>query len=209
MIRNQRGVALITSVLVSGIIISAASLSISQMVKGRKSVRVFEARNAAEDFAAELLEFFVGFTTLQLGGYLRRNIPQFSALVQRHPLCAHVNLLDRTATLPTGPQIIMNADPLAALPANSVIENAQSSKFRANRFYQVMVVDSTTLAPNPAACGRIPDPNNAVPCGVRGVSDYVLCAGERFMVAVGVSFVPFGKDETSLERISLSAMVDP
>ncbi len=209
MIGNQRGVALITSVIVSGIIISAASLSISQLVQGRKAVRVFEARNAAEDYSAELMEFFVGFTSLQLAGYLRRNAPQFSAGVPRHPLCAHVNLIDRAATLAGGAPVIMNADPLAVLPANSVIENRASSKLRANRYYQVMVVDSTTLAPNPAACGRIPLPTNTAPCGVRGPADYVLCAAERFMVAVGVSFVPFGKDETNVERVSLSAMVDP
>jgi hypothetical protein len=208
-IRNQRGVALITSVLVSGIIISAASLSIAQLVKGRKAVRIFEARNAAEDFCAELMEFFVGFTSAQLAGYLRRDPPQFSALIPAHPLCAHVNLLDRTATLAAGPEVLRNADPLAALPVNTLIENNQSFKFRANRFYQVMVVDSTTLAPNPAACGRIANPTNTAPCGVRGASDYVLCAAERFMVAVGVSFVPTGKDETGVERVSLSAMVDP
>ncbi len=192
----------ILSVTISIIILTAGFYFISgSLLSSRKASKPLEQKNLAENYAAELIESFFSISGTQLAGYLSA-IPAVAG-TPAYPLCAHINLLDRVAT--GGTTVYLNRDPMADLPATSVLENLVDNKYHANRYYQVQVVDAPTLAVNAGACGyyttAIPGP-----CGVSG-NNYVLCAGERFLVSVGVSYVPAGKTEANVQSIVLTTVL--
>ncbi len=206
---GTRGISIVANLIAVVILVSALTFGLSALLGGRKASRKMEIKSVAENYAAELLETFLAFTTGQLAGFMSRApaYAQPTALVPPYPLCAHVNILDRAATPAGGPPTVLNPDPIAALPLNIPLGNLASPKFVPNRYYQVVVVDPVTLAINPNACGRLPSADP--PCGVLPTGRYSICPNERFLVSVGVSFVPMGRTETDVERVAFTALVDP
>jgi len=206
---GTRGISIIATLIATLIVVSALTFGLSALLGGKQATRKMEIKTVAENYAAELLESFLVFNSGQLAGFISRDpaYAQPTALVPAYPLCAHVNILDRAATPANGPPTILNPDPIAALPLNLPFGNLSLPKYLPNRFYQITVVDPTNLAVNNNACGRFVDPNP--PCGVRPGGRYSICPNERFLVAVGVSFVPAGKTEAEVERVVFTALVDP
>lgn len=198
---NLRGFTLIGVVVALFILALGFGYYAQSLVSNRKVIKKLEQSNVAENYAAELTETFLSLSSSQLAGYLSA-VPAVPG-TPAYPLCAHINLIDRAASSGSTPTF-MNRDPMADLPPLSFIENSQSAKFAANRFYQVQVVDLATLAVNAAACGKSTATGGT--CGVIG-GTYVLCPNERFLVTVGVSFVPTGKDEKSVQRIVVSSVL--
>lgn len=199
----QRGFSLLGVVAALLTLTLGLSYYAQSILGNRKVVKKLEQGNVAENFAAELMETFLSISNDQLASYLAA-VPGVPG-TPGYPLCAHINILDRANTTGTSGPVYFNRDPLADLPPGSYIDNRRSPDLSANRFYQVQVVNAGTLAPTAAACGLVPSTAGG-PCGVSGPR-YKLCSTERFMVTVGVSFVPLGKDVASARRIVLTSIL--
>lgn len=199
--RSEWGLSLL-GVVVASAIISIAVLIFAQSFSSTKKLgNYYQMRNVAEGFASELLETLVSLSNNQLVNYLASN--PVNASYAPYPLCAHINIIDRANSTVTSPAIL-NLDPIANL-ADSVIDNSQSAKLIANRFYRVQVVNASTLVETTSACGLYTTTVSGSP-GANG-NYYRLFPNERFLVTVGVSFVPPGKDETNAERVVLSSLL--
>lgn len=158
--------------------IASHALSLS-----RKSAARLSKTLIAEAYAMELVEYFRSQTNGRLAQYLNEN-PVNGAL-SPYKLCAHINLLDRT----TG--ILLNEDPLAALPPLSALDGATLGT-KANRFYQVQVVDTISLTVNTTKCGMAagaPGPN------------------EKYFVTVGVSWVTPDNPSEPPHRVVLTTLL--
>lgn len=136
----------------------------------------------AEIYASELLETFRAWKGQWLWNYLKTNPvdTRFGA----YPLCTRINLLDRASGK------IVNEDPVAQLPPANALDLGTKN---ANRFYQVHVVDKTTLQPKSALCSKT---------AVTGTFD---AATDRLLVTVGVSWIP--KTQTQPKRIVLATIL--
>ena len=140
----------------------------------------------ANRYAAELLELFRSMTGTQLNNYLFNNAAKFTA--GPVPLCAHVNILDRT----TGS--IYNLDGLATLPVSNKL-NRGNNIIAANRYYQVQIIDRNTLALDNAACGRTTPYN------------FVANPTKRFFVTVSVTYISRGGTNADVQRAVLTTML--
>lgn len=177
---SNRGGFSILSVLIASVLLAVSvGLFLSSQSSSQARVNETKYKAVAAASAAELLEYFRSLSNAQLNAYLQTNpVSRSTAAAQRYALCSGVNVLNRA----TGQ--ISNPDPLTDLGENP---------FQLNRFYSVQVVSALTLAPVAAACGtKAPYPFNLNPAN-------------RFLVSVGVSWIPIGK--TTPELISLSTLL--
>lgn len=181
--QRQRGVSLITTMAAFAIVAGAFTLYLSSTARNHASVRRYQDLANATQFATELIELFRSMSSTQMNTYLFTNAAKFTA--GNVPLCAHINILDRSSGT------IVNPDVLATLPPNPLDRTTPATN--SNRYYQVNVVDATSLAINTAAC------NGTVP--------YVFGANERFLVTVSVTFIPIGKTVASVERAVVSTLL--
>lgn len=183
---SQRGSTLI-SVAIASIILVLGVLYFQRSSNSlRKIAAQADDKLIADAYAAELLDLFRGYSTDDLLNYLKTN-PTGAGTA--YPLCAHVNLLDRT----TGK--VLNRDPIAALPPENLLEGVGPTK-KANRFYQVHIVDMSTLTIKKSPfCNQ-----NANTLGARAAHD-------RLMVTVGVSWVPNGAPVAAVRRVVMSTVL--
>lgn len=207
---DRRGVSLISLIVVSAMIAGIIFLALQNLRTNDAVAAKVENTVVAEIYATELLELFRSMGSADLAGYLANNPyrpplnpsgscsgctnctePACAACRQceRYFLCAHINILDRASAGGT----VVNPDPLAALPANNLLDgNTPATK--ANRFYQVQVIDPITLAADASVC-------------TSNTASISLLASQRFFVTVGVTWVPHGKTVADSERIVMSALI--
>ena len=154
-------------------------------VQSRKQQQVISQSVVAELYASELIELFRAMGAGGLSDYFEDN-PR-NASFSPYFYCAHINLMDRESGT------LLNEDPLAALPYS--ILDAGASAFRGNRFYQIQVIDIKTLTLNLDFCRHSAD------------TAPDLGADERFLVTVGVSWIPRGKKRSDVKRVVLSMVI--
>jgi hypothetical protein len=167
-------------------------------------------------YATELLEFLRTYRTHRLQDYLGTN-PYASK--PPYYLCSHINALDRASGA------IVNEDPLATLPDNNSLtwqdpDATQNLKIRPNRYYQVSIVNimgdsvvgyATTdgLVIRKDYCDRSA---SAVP-SAGNLSSYLNVIDNtetlRFLITVGVTWVPKGKTVADVQRVVLSTIIPP
>lgn len=160
------------------------------------AVQTSQDYTLATEYAAELIELFRSMKGSELSAYLQ-SATYFSSPV---PLCAHINILDRT----TG--TIYNPDSLATLPPNSLDRGTPQTN--SNRYYSVQVVDPATLSQ--LATGIAPANCTAVGCcGQTGAITTGPAASPTalFLVSVSVTFVPRGRPIAEAKRVVLSTLV--
>lgn len=193
-----RGMSIIGGVVAAVITMLAVFCFSKSLISYRKSAIGVRDTQIAEAYAAELLEFFRSHKSDQLKEYLKLN--PIGGGLEPYPFCAHVNILDRTADK------IVNEDPLAALPTFTGLPG--SGNLRANRYYQVQIVNVKTLAVNKARCadtaksiylnGRIPvAPNETI----------ALSSEERFLITVGVTWVAQRMNKEDVKRVVLTTLI--
>jgi len=103
---------LIAAVVLSTITIGIILLFARSVNQARDLSLFHHKRLLAEAYVTELLEFFHSLTNDQINQHLKRNPFSLSTLsADLYPLCAHINILDRTKV----PPVLLNPDPLATL----------------------------------------------------------------------------------------------
>lgn len=175
------------TMLVIGSLVAFLAMGVLKVHAGMRTQTVAQKKTLmAEALASELLEFFRAQTTKSLRNQLRKN-PVTNTTANPYYLCSHINLLDRTKNM------IVNEDPIAQL-SSTLLDGAS----KANRFYQVFVVDAATLTINSSACNLTAASIFVSGETPSGTTPYTLTANERFMVTVGVSW---GKDKRVVSSI--------
>ena len=185
-LHTSRGFGVL-EVLIGGTVTILAILAINQvLVSTRRATALEQRRILAESYTTELLEFFRSLGNAQLSAYLQKNpiTGLATPVTNLYPLCAHINILDRSGSSAVN-RLILNADPIADIGPS--LFDGGPPRLSVNRYYQVQVVDITTMVVNAAACGQPPT--------------YVLGANERFLVTVGVTWVPAGQDVSGVQRM--------
>lgn len=158
----------------------------------RRTLNLSEQRLIAKASAIELLELFRSFSRTQLNNYLAKNpVTNSVAAADLYPLCSHRNIIDRARS--TQAVVLMNPDPVANL-SNSLLDGATPS-LKANRFFQIQVINSATLSVVTSACTATPP------------YAFAVNSPETFLVTVGVTWVPAGNAQP--EREVVSAMMLP
>ena len=186
-----RGITLI-SVLISLVIVTVGFYFYSQsLAKNHEMVLRTQDLAVGTRFASELLEVFHGMKGSDLDKYLFSNLEAGKFSLGNIPLCAHINILDRASGS------TFNPDSIAALPSSNPL-NRGTPATAANRYYQVQIVDSTTLAPVvPSPCG-----NTVAP-----VFNFAANPNARYMVTVSVTWVPRGKTVQDIQRAVVSTIL--
>jgi len=181
---KQSGYIIIAIIVLAGIA-AACFLYFARTIRQSRELSVIHHRTLlAEAYSTELLEFFRSLSSTQLNEYLKGG-----SATLLYPLCAHVNILDRAKDPPQ----ILNPDPLAEL-GPSFFSSPDPKKVM-NRWYQVQVVDLLTLEPKAFVCGTLTPYN------------FLTNANDRYMVTIGVSWVPSGKTLNEPERIVMSTIL--
>lgn len=207
--RRRPSGSLLITLSVSAVILFASSFYFLKSLQGGAvTTGVLSDTATAEWYAIELLEFFRSHTSDQLKAYLALNPFQDTTCpgCGPYPLCAHVNYLDRKEGK------ILNEDPLAYLPSPNLMD-AGDGALKANRYYQVSVVDMTGTATDDAMrlqknfCAmtakqvylsqRTPVPGETKELG----------AQDRFLVTVGVTWVPKGKTVAEERHVVLTTLL--
>jgi hypothetical protein len=184
---REEGQTLIT-VLISLVLVAAGYWYYSKAVaENHGAVVKSQETLVASSFASEGAELFRSLTNTQLNNYLFNNAAKFAA--GPIPLCAHINILDRTSGQ------ILNRDPLADLPATNRLNRSTAATQNANRYYQVQIVEGTTLAVDPAACGRVTPYN------------FAANPTKRFRVTVNVTWLPKGGGVDQVQRAVVSTLL--
>lgn len=179
---SKRGVSIISVVISSAIVVSAIVFAQSGN-RGLLQVQQHsQERLIADGYATELLELLRSYSTADLVNYLKTN-PAGGA--SPYPFCAHVNILNRATNK------IYNRNPIAELPENPL----DGPKGKANRFFQVRVVDMKTLAVK----------NNPY-CAQNAQTMTALAADDRLLVTVGVSWIP-KTGKAGVQRVALSTVL--
>lgn len=176
---RQRGMTLI-SVLI-GIMMATGLFYVLGLVYGQNEHTLDANRKKiyAEQYASELLEYFRSLTTDNIRDLMSQN--PISPAAPAYPLCAHINILDRSSGS------ILNPDPRADLPPSALIES--------NRFYMVYIVDSRTMAVKSTACNNV-------------VGTYTFQPEDRFFITVGVSWRANMEETTGpIHRVVLSTLI--
>lgn len=173
------------SVLVASVILAIGVLIFAQVEGlGRKKTLELEQTALAEFYGGELLELFRSHTQASFQSFLRNS----SNPDRRDFLyCSHMNLLDRTNNK------ILNPDTVADLPPSLLDGGAPTT--RANRYYQVFIVN--------AADDLLYD-NNV--CNKKYRND-APTATQRYLVTVGVSWIPKGKTAQNAKRVVLTTLI--
>ena len=143
----------------------------------------------AEAYSVELLEFFRSFRPRRLANYfsVNRYDPGNLLGLGAYTLCAHINLLDRANTN------ILNEDPVAQLPLNRLDGN--NDPIRANRYYQIQVVNMDDLTVNVARCNTTTE------------GGFSLAPNERFLITVGTSWIGTGNESGKVKRVVFSTIL--
>ena len=170
----------------------------------KQSLNLHEAV-VAESYATELLEFFRSHSDTELKKYLEKNPITGSAATKKlYKLCAHINILDRKGNK------LLNEDPIAALPLNSL--DGITPDTRANRWYQVQVANIT----GDAAKDEIKIRKDLCAATAKEISfngqpkaAFLLTNDEKFLVTVGLSWYGKGKnpEEKELKRVVLTTVL--
>lgn len=199
----RRGDSLISVLLsVFAILVGFVWFARSQSSAGRASAGL-QSNLVAEAYATELLEYFRSQTPDRLKANLATN--PISATDAPYPLCAHVNLLDRPDTT-AAKTILLNEDPLAALPVPNALDGSDARR-AANRFYQVQVVNLKTLAVRKDLCGLTAAQTLLFGRAPTGMETGSFTVDDRFLVTVGVSWVPKDRNADDVKRIALTAVI--
>jgi hypothetical protein len=174
---NRSGISILSVLIASAMVASGMVLFLSSLSSSQGRINSAKQKAMVAASAAELLEYFRSLSSVQLNNYLQTNpVTRSTAAAQRYSLCSGVNVLNRS----TGG--VSNPDPLA---------NTGDGPLQLNRFYSVQVVDSVTLAARPAACGT------------KAPYNFAASPTDRFLVSVGVSWMPIGKTEPELFSLSV------
>lgn len=155
-------------------------------------------RTTAETYASELLEFFVSHTSDQLKRYLEINPVDGLSTggLGAYPLCSHVNILDRVRGA------VLNSDPIAELP---VFNDAGAPiGLKANRFFQVQIVDMTTMNVRRDICDKTARQIFLFGRAPAAGETTGLAENERFLITVGMTW-PGGRN--NIERVVLSTVI--
>ncbi len=215
---NKRGFTLISIVIGSVIFICSLLAYSSTSLYSRKSLKNLNETLVAEMYAAELLEFFRSMSCSQLQNHLNINpsVPQCTnpgfrlanpALCSPYYLCSQINILNRT----TG--IISNPDGLAELPAMALDNPVGGNPTKPNRFYMLQVVTlfGNQVSPVPQVCspgGPNPLRPDQICCKGQVGCPYVLGTdNSRFLVTVGVSWVPKLNTISKVKRVVLTTIL--
>lgn len=199
LLSKPKGWSLISLVVGFLIIVMGSFIFARNIVAMRKHSLHLRQTLVAEMLAVELLEFLRSFTPDGLRTYLSTN--PVNATKNPYPLCAHINLLDRTNSTPSK-ILILNRHPAATLPISPLSD--ASNPMAANRYFQIQVVNARTLGFNRSYC----DKRMTQIClfnRICSVGQTQLSEHERFLLTVGVSWFPKGKT-TDVRRIVLLAI---
>ncbi len=182
-IKSRKGTVMIT---VGSLLVITAFLGsiVGALSSRNQSVRLYK-RNLAQIYATELIELFRSKNTSELASYL---------LNLGHPLCAHINIIDRDNN-----NTIINADPNVDLgPTQLDLVIDENTVKPANRFFLVQVMDMNTMLPDNSKCNR---------------TDYDALLTEleaettkKFFVTVGLSYFPM-RESVDPERVVLSTII--
>lgn len=166
-----------------GVVIAAAVISTALFFYQRGFINVkrkslsFSQRLLADLSVSELAEFFRSQSPAAILNYLAATPTAASP----YPLCAHINIMDRAGNH------LVNRDDLAALGPSwldsGATFNLHGTTYNgmANRFYQVFVVDASTMQIVSAHCNQT---------AAQLVTAGGLVGNEKLLVAVGVSWIP-------------------
>lgn len=178
---------MLIQVLVGGLILFAAvQYYVSNSIKTSHLAHAAHQNVLAEFYAAELAEGFRALeSSANLKNYFQKN--PVSPTGQPYYTCAHINVLDRSNGK------VLNPDPAAKMPPSPL--DGPTEALKANRYYQVQVVDASTLKVDPSFCDKKIDD---LP---------VMSASHRFLVSVGVSWVPDKEQGKGQKNVALSALL--
>lgn len=180
-----RGFSILEVVVALGLITLSLVFITRSVSRRANPFRDLRERAVAQGYVTELLEVFRAHSSLELRKYYKEN-PSNPALAP-YPFCAHVNFLDRTNDK------IINADPLADI-ANPQIGDASAAR-RVNRYYQINVINMDTLQVKQSAH-----------CNLNALGP-PIASTERYLVTVGVTWVPHGRPDNTLERVVQSTIL--
>jgi len=193
-VQNIRGTTLLSFAMATLIAASGFVHLGRTSVDARRQASLLHETVIAEAHATELVEFFRSFTTKELMSYLSRN--PFSGHAP-YTLCAHINILDRQ----TGQ--IFNEDPLAELPLNGPLSQLDK-RYSANRNYRIQVVNLKTMKIRKEVCGEAA---SNLSYSLPAPGKLALLPEEKFLVTVGVSWIPSGRTVSNVKRVALSAVL--
>ena len=191
----KKGISLISVVVALALIGMAIYWYAYAYNKAEKQTALGRNAFIAETYATELLELLRAHNTPGLLGYLQNN-PFLATCPTCTPylLCSHINLLDRTSVDGTGKYIgsLLNEDPLAELPHPNRLDGATKQLY-ANRFYQIQVVNPSTLALDSSFCTK--------------QGDTALGANQNYQITVGVSWIGDRTTPTDVHRVVLTTVI--
>lgn len=187
--KSSRGIGLVEVVVVSALIAVATTLYVGSLLRQTRQAKAHSEKVLAELYASELLE---AFASLQTGAKLKTflGVNPVSSSLSPYFLCSHINVLDRASNR------ILNSHPVAE--GELRLGNFDvSSKTRANRFFSVQVINIQTLQVEPSFCSYH---INSAPA---------LATNQRYLLTVGVSWVPEGERVEQVREVALSHVLAP
>lgn len=179
---RPRGFVVLASVFAMAIFTFSVFVFFGSLNSTKKTSVADNKKVVAEFYASELLELLLSRPSAGLRANLSPN--PVSASLPGYKVCSHINLLDRSSG------VILNRDPLAALPAESPLQGVGAGN-AANRFYMVQVIDLASLNPRKDLCNTA---FSALP---------PLGLTERLYITVGVSWV----EKNDVRRVAVSAAI--
>lgn len=192
------GITIIELVVALGLILGSVFYFCHSLSSSRKAALHVRDTVIAESYATELLEFLRSHTSDQLKQYLAVN--PINPTFNPYFFCSHINILDRAADK------LLNENPIATLPQVSSLPG--SGNLRPNRYFQIQIVDIKSLAINKNRCA-----NTAKEVYIFGRTPVLpgetiaLQADERFLITVGVSWIPSDQSLQNVKRVVLTSLI--
>jgi len=207
---NNRGLTMLTTIIAIQLAVMAIFFLSQALTSARKDINQMNDKVIATAYATELLEVFRGMTTKELKAFLgaANPISGDNTLSSNYYSCSHINLLDRN----TGK--IVNKDPLASLPDNNELDQYDAT-LKSNRFYQIQLVKNFDLSIDQDKCkyrwreitfyaAGESNPDRVAAADVPADS---AAARYRFLVTVGVTWIPKGGNASKANHVVLSTSV--
>lgn len=178
-----------TTLIISGVLFFIVLFSSAELYSKSYNRMIASSREEVVVlYASELLEFFRAFHTSEnLQNYLRVN--PISSSLPAYYFCAHINLLDNASGF------FLNEDPVAHLPSSDL-----SNQFtKVNRYYQVQVIDVTTMAVDTSYCDK---PMSTIIPNLG--SEVSSSPNLRFLITVGINY---STSQTNSKHLAISTVI--
>lgn len=201
--KSKQGSQILYLIIASVIVIMGVLYFAKSLIYSREQSAQLNQSVIAESYAVELLELLRSHSPEQLKSNFSKN--PIDSKLDPYKFCAHINLLNRNDG------VLLNEDSLATMPPT--ILDGNSSKTKANRYYQIQVANvkgdakNDSIIVNKDLCKNTAKEiylNGDTPAKGETIE---LGTDDRFIVTVGVSWLQKDKKGDNVKQVVLSSLI--